>query len=497
MKKGEIRKIFILLIFSLSFLNIQYRLTALTKGSVTLNDFTFEGYRVGRELIVNSEDIASSFDAQINYFPMSRILTMSKNGKVIRVVIGKKQIFIFKKVFEMPLSAVSIEGKIYLPINFLFNKIVKEWGEQAQSSIKKHSPAIRGNRIKSVSSSIERNYTQVIFKLENAAHPVVRKEKDSITLLFKNMDSTFLLPVRNFNSPEVKKVTFQSPEKGVVLAKIMTKVASKFTFAKSKNPPKVMVNVINDQAIIMEDIQKPEIEPKKLTEIGPMDLPEPPPVEIWTIRTIVIDAAHGGNDKGNLGITGLKESNLNLDIARRLGQVLKSLGYQVFHTRPLNSSISGAARSNPTIEKRAILTNRLKADVLITLHCDFSQQSKKRGVQVYFYDFYEKKSQKVHYLEKFLQSGKKNLKIEVLRGMAKAIGNAIAKEHGVDKSSVITLSAPFRLLTLINAPAFHVEIGYLSNPLDSKKLGNSINRQKIAREIANAIHQYARTGGTN
>ncbi len=106
---------------------------------------------------------------------------------------------------------------------------------------------------------------------------------------------------------------------------------------------------------------------------------EPPPVidiqPPGTIRTVVIDPGHGGEDEGARGPKGAKEKDLTLQIARRLKATIESrLGLRVLLTRDGDETVP--------IDRRTSLANNNKADLFFSLHANASLRPDVRGAQV-------------------------------------------------------------------------------------------------------------------
>ena len=96
------------------------------------------------------------------------------------------------------------------------------------------------------------------------------------------------------------------------------------------------------------------------------------------IGRIVIDAGHGGHDTGTIGPTGLMEKDLCLDVALRLGKIVKQRlpGAEVVFTRSDDSFIP--------LEERTAIANEAHADLFISIHANSSQDHGARGIETYY-----------------------------------------------------------------------------------------------------------------
>ncbi|APY10467.1 N-acetylmuramoyl-L-alanine amidase [Seonamhaeicola sp. S2-3] len=94
-------------------------------------------------------------------------------------------------------------------------------------------------------------------------------------------------------------------------------------------------------------------------------------------KVIVIDSGHGGKDFGAVGVNGIKEKDVVLDVAKAILELNESLRFpfDIYLTRYGDTLIS--------LTDRAKLAKRLKADVFLSLHCNHSDNPNVRGVEVY------------------------------------------------------------------------------------------------------------------
>ena len=98
------------------------------------------------------------------------------------------------------------------------------------------------------------------------------------------------------------------------------------------------------------------------------------------IGRIVVDAGHGGHDSGTLGPEGIEEKEVVLDVALRLGKILKQrLGADVIYTRDDDTFIP--------LETRTAIANKAQADLFISIHANSSQDPSARGVETYYLNF--------------------------------------------------------------------------------------------------------------
>ena len=202
------------------------------------------------------------------------------------------------------------------------------------------------------------------------------------------------------------------------------------------------------------------------------------PIIVYGVRiaknvpVIVIDAGHGGADAGVVGKTsGAKESELNLDIALMLGEMLEGAGMTVVYTRKNDAmlrEVKSDTKKRSDMFSRAKIINSAKADIVVSVHINYFPSEVRRGAQVFF----ERKSEQSFALAKCVQEALNELNL---------------KETNREYSP---LTAEKYILTCSPAASIIVECGFLSNPADEKLLISSAYRAELAQIIAQGIVEY-------
>lgn len=218
------------------------------------------------------------------------------------------------------------------------------------------------------------------------------------------------------------------------------------------------------------------------------------------IGRIVIDAGHGGHDTGTIGPTGLMEKDLCLDVALRLGKIIKQRlpGADVVFTRPDDSFIP--------LEERTAIANEAHADLFISIHANSSQDHAARGIETYYLNLkgspeaMEVAAREnavsqvgIHDLEDLIKKIARNEKIDESREFAEDIQTSLSqrvqktgktvKDRGVRK-------APFVVLIGADMPSILTEISFLSNPADEQLLKKPEHRQRLAEGLYQGVASY-------
>ena len=219
--------------------------------------------------------------------------------------------------------------------------------------------------------------------------------------------------------------------------------------------------------------------------------------------TIVVDAGHGGKDSGALGGSRkYMEKVIALKIAKRVRYHLRKLGFNVLMTRSRDKYI--------TLGGRTRYANKHKADAFISIHANAAVKSKAkraRGIETYFLQTSRNaRSERVAARENSVVKKEKNKltkdvmlklitgpKIELSNKMAidvqKRMLTDIQKRYKHVKDNGVR-PAPFWVLVGAQMPSILVEVGYITNPVEKKRLFNSRYQDTIARGIAEGISTY-------
>lgn len=186
--------------------------------------------------------------------------------------------------------------------------------------------------------------------------------------------------------------------------------------------------------------------------------------------TVVIDAGHGGIDGGVSGITtGVKESELNLDIARKLKAKFDKSGAKTVMTRKTEAGLYGIYSKGfkrRDMQKRKQITLNAKADVFVSIHLNYYSSPLRRGAQV-FYKIDEEKS--------------------------KSLADIVQAELNGGKEcerDYTALAGDYYVLNEADCAAILCECGFLSNAEDEKLLLTDEYRDEIAEKIFNGIEKY-------
>jgi N-acetylmuramoyl-L-alanine amidase len=215
--------------------------------------------------------------------------------------------------------------------------------------------------------------------------------------------------------------------------------------------------------------------------------------------TVVIDAGHGGEDKGARSSSGLLEKDLVLDIANRVADRLQSSGFSVVMTRKDDRFIA--------LEERTSIANDARGDLFVSIHANAAADPNIRGIETFFLalDASDDSASAVAKREnRALGQHSKRPSDDAFMAM---IGDLIVTEHMEESNEFARLvqgelatgsaargvkQAPFVVLEGVQMPSSLVEIGFLTNRQDEKMLTGSKGRDQIAAALVRATLEFAR-----
>jgi len=216
------------------------------------------------------------------------------------------------------------------------------------------------------------------------------------------------------------------------------------------------------------------------------------------VRKIMIDPGHGGASVGT-GTSGLIEKNLTLDIAERLRQILSRRSYSVLMTREEDRPVD--------LADRAALANRAGADIFVSIHLNWIEDRKARGVETYYLgptdDPYltqlaaaenRDSGYSLADLRGILDGIYAGVREDNSRRLAESVQAALFRSLRQTSPEVTdrgVKAAPFIVLLSTEMPAILAEVSCLSNEEEARQLARPEYRQHIAEALAAGIGAYA------
>lgn len=188
------------------------------------------------------------------------------------------------------------------------------------------------------------------------------------------------------------------------------------------------------------------------------------------VKCVVIDAGHGGDDPGKVGINGAKEKDVNLAIAGMVKKYLEANDIRVVMTRETDEGLYDAEASNKKVQdmkKRIDLINTTQPSLTVSIHQNSYPEEYVHGAQVFYYTG--------------SVSGQK---------LAESIQNQLIDKVDSENKRQIKANDSYYLLKKTELPIVIVECGFLSNQAEAEKLCDPDYQERLAWAVHMGVLRY-------
>ncbi len=233
-----------------------------------------------------------------------------------------------------------------------------------------------------------------------------------------------------------------------------------------------------------------------------IDVSRDPPenvAEAPTVRRIVLDPGHGGSDPGAIGPNGLHEKDVTLDVAHRAAPLLaREIGVSTLLTRDTDEFVP--------LDERAARANAFNADLFVSIHCNASPNSERRGVMTFVLDASkdslaarvaarENSSTEAAAAElaNSLSRVSDSKRLAASEHFAELLQRAARSSLGLRYGSIQdhgVRRAGFYVLAGARMPAVLFEGSFISNEGEAERLNTGDYRQRLADSVVNAVRAY-------
>ncbi len=190
-------------------------------------------------------------------------------------------------------------------------------------------------------------------------------------------------------------------------------------------------------------------------------------------KIVIIDAGHGGEDCGAVGVNGAYEKDLNLAVALEVGKYLEDEGYVVIYTRTDDRLLYEPEENIKGIRKISDLKNRCKiaarypTSLFVSIHMNSFGSAKYSGLQVY-------------YSENNAESA----------AIAGKVQNKVRDSLQSSNNRTTKAGKDIYVLEHVNNPAILIECGFLTNPEECAKLSEKEYQKSLSFAIVCGIIEY-------
>jgi N-acetylmuramoyl-L-alanine amidase len=442
------------------------------------------------------DDLARLFDLTFREDTLAGGLTISTKTQTITLAVGQTLANAAGRVVSLPAAPFKDGRSWFLPVDFVPRALAPALGTRLELRRPSRLVLAGDVRVPRITSRIEPlgAVTRVTFDIAPATPHTVTQEGTRVVVRFDADALDATLPPSS--APEV----VQSVHLGDTPLVIVIDAGPRFASFKAADAPGE-----RDAGRLLIDIAATTTDaaaaPAATSPTAPA-APEPPPLLDLSppggIRTIVIDAGHGGDEQGARGPQGTLEKNVTISVARRLKAAIEArLGARVILTRDADQTVG--------LDERASLANNNKADLFISLHANASVRGVASGAEVFYLSLadYGAQAQRVAQgesealpvfgggtrdIEVILWEMAQARHIEQSAALAALVESALRER--VPMSPRAIQQAPFRVLVGANMPAVLVEMGFITNPDQERQLASDGFQSNVVQALVDSITRF-------
>jgi N-acetylmuramoyl-L-alanine amidase len=443
------------------------------------------------------DDLAKLFDLTFREDALAGGLTISTKTQTITLTAGQALASAAGRVVSLPSPPVKEGRSWFLPLDFVPRALAPALGTRLDLRRPSRLIVAGDLRVPRITTRIEPLgiMSRVTFDVLPATPHTITQDGPRLLIRFDAdaLDPTF----QASPSPDL----VQAVRAGDTPLVVVIDLGPRFASFRSSDLPgdrgagRIVVEVAA-QTTDTPAAQQPAAPPPDL----------PPLLEsspINALRTIVVDAGHGGEELGAHGPQGTLEKDVTLGVARRLKAAIEArLGARVILTRESDQTVG--------LDERAAVANNNKADLFISLHANASVRASAAGAEVFYLSLadYGPQAQRVAQGESealpVFGGGTRDIEV-ILWEMAQArhIEESAALAGLIEASlrTRVAMSpraiqqAPFRVLVGANMPAVLVEMGFISNPEQERQLVSDAFQSSVVQAIVDSIVRFRDTRG--
>lgn len=439
----------------------------------------------GQDLVA-LDDLAVTFQAAFREEPNA--LTLTYRGRTIALTPEQTIASVAGRVISLPSPPVRVNGRWMVPLDFITRALAGIYDARVELRRASRLVILGDLRVPRLTIRQEPSGAGAritVDILPRAGVAVTRDQPDRLLLRFDAdaLDAAF---------PGAQVPGFVQGYRTVDNATLAVDLGPRVATLRSNT---VVADASNTLVI---DLLPQEGGPPVTTQ--QIEPPPPPPAaaELPSLltgggfRTVVIDAGHGGDDRGAVGPKGTAEKDVTLALARRLKSALEArLGVRVLLTRDDDRLV--------TVSDRPALANNNKANLFISLHANGSLRPNAIGATVFVATFpNERLAAKAVAAPRLPAYGGGMRDIELVPWNLAQAGHRdeselfagfvidAFKDH-IPMTSEPLGRAPLRVLESANMPAVLIETGFLTNPDQERALTSPDFQTTIAQLIVDAI----------
>lgn len=401
----------------------------------------------GRTLI-SARFISDYFGNRVSWDNNKKTLEIYNKSAHVILKVNDRIALINNKPVPLDIQPALVDGQVMVPLRFL----TKLYGGTLAWDGENKSINYHKNMVNDVSVKTFNQTSQVIIDMDSLSKYNLKlyHQPTRLVLDIKNVGLNMLKNLISVNSSMIKQVRISQYNFDPAVVRVTVDINAMSSYYLIEEGSRLILSIRNNlQVATSSIISQPRVkEELKLSR-----------------KKIVIDAGHGGYDPGAIGVMGVEEKSVNLDIAQKVNNLLRQKGYNTVMTRENDRFIPLAGRAE--------IANTLNADIFVSIHANSHPRTSVNGAETY-----------AHW-----NASKENW------ALAWYVQSEMIKRSGLEDKGL--KAANFAVLRESTMPSILVETGFLSNPVEERLLGSASFRQKVAEGIVAGIEKYYQEKKTN
>lgn len=187
-------------------------------------------------------------------------------------------------------------------------------------------------------------------------------------------------------------------------------------------------------------------------------------------KTIIVDPGHGGSDPGMVGVGGLEEKGINLEISVKLKESLEERGFRVLLTREEDTGLYDESADNKKaqdLQRRIAFIDGEKPALAVSIHQNSYSDPSVKGPQVFYYES--------------SAEGKR---------LAECIQDTMNEAAGEESARTVKGNTSYYLLKRSSSVLVIAECGFMTNPEEAELLQTEEYQERLAEAVAEGIEAY-------
>jgi len=366
-----------------------------------------------------------------------------------------------------------------------------------------------------ISVEDQEDFSRLLIDSSFPLQSTLEKNGPYLVVKIRTEEEDYLVQRNSFKSPRVQNLGWSKGADNCILTIKISDPDFRYEYETRKEPHQLIIKIRLIKEMLQLDNPADNVrrEPEPKARSRRSENPaqenrssgEPAGTASEGLRTIVIDPGHGGLEVGAKGKFGTLEKDLTLDIALRLRSIIeKNLAYRVVLTRDKDVDVS--------LENRAATVNNNRGYVFVSLHVNGYFRKEANGSETYFLGLNatDEEARRMAYfennsavMEERIQSEEEDDIMMILWDMAQTAyiqkSSQLAENIQKELNSLLGTTnrgikqAPFKVLTGVACPAVLVEVAFLSNPVEERKLITEDFQNNVAMAVYRGLTNFLRS----